>query len=213
VGLHVERREAEKFKRRTLRGHPGRGIVRSSFGDLRYNGTAMNISRAIALLLCVAGAVPAWAGAGDAAPFLEEDFQRLQGKWVKRASGEDWTLNCDANPRGFQLAISVSEPSFTAARTGFLSGVKDDTRGRYFEIGPGPTLPQRIYYRFDEDNLVLHILEGPVRGQHRLVRLGEAPPFSKAWVIGAVMLGIVVPAVAVILLRSRTRKAAEQIRL
>jgi len=170
----------------------------------------MNISRAIAVLLCLGAAVPVWAGSVDAAPSLEEDFQRLQGKWVKRAPAEEWTLNFGANPRAFQLAISVSERAFTTARTGFLSGVQEDARGRYFEIGPGgPSLPQRIYYRFDQDNLVLYIPEGPVRGQHTLVREREAAPPHTAWLIGAVILGVVVLAATVILFRSRTRKAAE----
>ena len=170
----------------------------------------MNIIRAIAVLLCLGAAVPVRAGSVDAAPSLEEDFQRLQGKWVKRAWAEEWILNFQTNPRAFQMAISVSEPVFTASRTGFLSGVQEDARGRYFDLGPGgPLLPRRIYYRFDHDNLVLDIPEGPVRGLHTLVREGEAAPSHTAWVIGAVIVGVVVLVAAVILFRSRTRKAAE----
>lgn len=176
----------------------------------RYNGIAMNIILAIAVLLCLSASGPIRAVSVDAAPSLEEDFQHLQGKWVKRASGEEWILNFQTNPRAFQMAIMVSKPAFTAARTGFLSGVQEDARGRYFELGPGgPSLPPRIYYRFDQDNLVLDIPDGPVRGQHTLVREREAPPSNIAWAIGAVILGGVVLVAAVVLFRSRTRKAAE----
>ena len=113
-------------------------------------------------------------------------------------------------PPGFPNGDLGVGPVFTASRTGFLSGVEEDARGRYFDLGPGgPLLPRRIYYRFDHDNLVLDIPEGPVRGLHTLVREGEAAPSHTAWVIGAVILGLVVLVAAVILFRSRTRKAAE----
>jgi hypothetical protein len=171
----------------------------------------MNISRAIAVLLCLGGAVPVWAGSGDAATSLEEDFQRLQGKWVKQAPGEEWILNFDANPRAFQMAVSGPEPGFATTRTGFLPGVQEDARGRYFELPPSESLPRRIYYRFDQGNLILDITEGPLRGQHTLVREREAAPSHTAWVIGAVVLVIVVLAAAVILFRLRTRKTAEPV--
>ena len=175
----------------------------------RSIGIAMNIIRAITVLLCLGAAVPVWAGSVNAASSLEEDFQRLQGKWVKRARAEEWILNFQTNPLAFQLAISVPEPVFTAARTGFFYEVQEDARGRYFDLGSGdPSLPRQIYYRFDHDKLVLDIPEGPVRGLHTLVREGEATPSHTAWMIGVVILGGVL-VVAVILFRSRAKKAAE----
>jgi hypothetical protein len=171
----------------------------------------MDIIRAIAVLLCLSATALVRAQSVDAAPSLEEDFERLQGKWVKRTLAEDWILNFQTNSRAYQMAISVSsEPTFTSARTGFLSGLQEDARGRYFDLGPGsPLLPRRIYYRFDQDNLILDIPEGQVRGQHTLVREGVAAPSHTAWVIAAVMLGVVVLVAAVILFRSRTRRSAE----
>ncbi|MBA4068129.1 MAG: hypothetical protein C0501_31400 [Isosphaera sp.] len=170
----------------------------------------MNISRAIAVLLCLGGTVPVWAQSGGTVPSLAEDFQRLEGRWVKRGPGEEWLLAVQTDPfGGFQLSISVPESPAAIAKVGRLSGVQEDARGRYFELPPDEALPRRVYYRFDDDKLILDITEGPVRGQHTLVREREGVSAHSAWVIGAVVLGIVVLTVATVLVRSRMRKAAE----
>jgi hypothetical protein len=93
---------------------------------------------------------------------------------------------------------------FAATGTAIFK-VQEDGKGRYFEMGSA-TLPRRIYYYFDRDNLVLDVGEGPPKGPLVFTR---ASPSSRPWVIGGVLLAIVVLTVAAILLRSRMKIAAE----
>jgi hypothetical protein len=132
-------------------------------------------------------AVQAWGASGDTG--------------IKREPGQEWVVNFD---RGRAVQIAFSGPErFVASVTGFVSEVKQDARGRYFEL-PRSALPQRIYFRFDRDNLVLDIPEGPVR---TLIRERETAGSHVAWVIGALTLAGLTLIATVFLRRSRARRA------
>lgn len=170
-------------------------------------GTVMNTHRIIACLLCMLGASPARSEPSDLTSSLEEDFQRLRGKWIKRAPGHEWVINFD-DVQAVQIGMVGPEPGAARASTGWVSEVKEDAQGRFIELQPftaqAADLPQRLYYKFDQGDLVLDVSEGPLKGRHRFVKdKGYAP-----WVIGGVLLAAALLTTAMILLRKRAKKAA-----
>src|SRR3954466_11813440 len=116
----------------------------------------MSVTRIMSLLTCLAGSAPALARAGD----LEGDARRLEGKWFARMPGLVWEVNFQVG-RAVQIAMSGSDPTFTRAGVGRLSGVQEDARGRFVELeehtARATDLPRRLYFRLDGDALVLDV--------------------------------------------------------
>src|SRR5580658_1775311 len=113
----------------------------------------MNIIRFVACTLCAVGASPAW---GSEPLTLEEDIRRLQGKWVSVSPDRLWEINFD--PIGVQMLHGGAGAEFVATGTAMLK-VQEDSKGRYFEMFSA-TLPQHIYYQFDQDILILDVGNG-----------------------------------------------------
>jgi hypothetical protein len=165
----------------------------------------MSATRVALLVAGLAG--PAWAGPGE----LVDDARRLDGRWVERAPGRVWEVNFQVG-RAVQIAISGTDPPPARAGTGRLSEVQEDARGRFVELeehtARATGLPHRLYFRFDGDDLVLDVGDGPLAGTHRFARdPGPAGPRVPWAVAGLLAAALVLIAVAVV--RRRSRRAAE----
>ena len=139
----------------------------------------MNTSRVVACILCTI-----WVSTVSAAPgktsSLEEDFQRLQGKWVSVSPDRYWEINFGT--AGVQMAHGGEDAKFAASGVAVFK-VQEDSKGRYFEMN-SVSLPPRIYYHFDQDKLVLDLGEKWPTDPPVFTRYS---PSSTPWIIGAVL--------------------------
>jgi len=135
------------------------------------------------------------------------------GKWRKET--KDLNLMFNFEEGAVQIGISGLRGSsgFSGAGVGRFSEVKEDAQGRFFELESSTAescgLPQRIYYHFDQDKLVLDVSEGGLKGQHELVRDKGFYQSYALWTVGAVLLiGVLVVGILFIR-RKRARTGAE----
>jgi hypothetical protein len=109
------------------------------------------------------------AGAGEAVP------KELKGRWIERSGGLELNILFD-EATGIAIATSKTSNDGSFARTGVgrIETYGHDEHGSYFVLEPHVSassgLPQRLYYRFERNELWLTVAEGPMRGGHRLIQ-------------------------------------------
>lgn len=141
----------------------------------------------------------------DMEPTLEQDRALLQGKWMLRGSGHEWIFNLDPN-ESVQIAISWKERGGTWAATGWKWDVTEDEQGRYIQLDEpsarASELPRQLPYRLQNNQLILDVREGPLKGQHVF---SQSPPTTRsdAFWLGLSILVLLLLLTAVLLFRSR----------
>jgi hypothetical protein len=167
---------------------------------------------AAAVLVCLFGD-PARADPGAVSPSLDDDFQRLVGAWRTKTKDLDFMINIERGAVQITISGMRGEQGFSGAGVGRFSEVKEDDRGRYFELGPstarGTGLPQRIYYRLDGNTLVLDIGEGGLKGRHELVRVEETSQSVLLWIVIGGLIVVILVVASVLGVRRRVKSRAE----
>jgi hypothetical protein len=156
---------------------------------------------------------PARADPGTVSPSLDDDFQRLVGIWRTKTKDLDFMINIERGAVQITISGRRGEQGFSGAGVGHLSEVKQDGRGRYFELEPstaqGTGLPQRIYYRLDGNTLVLDISEGGLKGQHVLALVEETSRSVLLWIVIGGLIVVVLVVAGMIGVRRRIKSRAE----
>ena len=170
----------------------------------------MRSTRTASLLACMAVCTAAQAAQGD----LDADADRLEGSWVEYTRGQEFRISFQVG-RAIQIGVGGENPRVVEAAVDRLSKVQEDGRGRFVEMQEGTSryLPRRLYFRFEGNELILDVSEGPLAGEHRFVRdRGQPAPNAgravAAWAVGGLVVAACLIA-AVVTTRRRSRRPTE----